>query len=473
MGRVTGQLKLARLRHYRAGAMSDKASGAPSEVSKALAPTQINPLVAIFLAKGIRILGTVDEPLFCASDVAAHIEDANATQAFRKDMAMSDIYVQSGILHNTKGEARRALFLTESGLYRYLLRSKKKLAEPFQLYTYDILTTERKRVVDETLLALKIERTRCATLKREAAITQINCRAERINQYDFMRATNIARDELRTVEAQLKELNTPGPELAEDAINSKGAGGKKKKSTSKKGEEYPTMSEEDIRRDEEAHQKDVAAREANTIVQLHKVEHEAVRDTAEESISEDILADLFLTRDIRVLGTVCEPLLCAADLARRIKDAHSDRIFREQTPEIYIRWEMVQDTQGQLRRTRFLTEAGAYRYLLQSPLEDAEPFQLFTYSLLKTERKRILDDAQLALKIAQTRAEDLQREKAAARKEHKIVRIELNNYIRCANIARDTLRGAKSKLRATQDKKARMSEAEQIRHYWSPFTPPK
>jgi prophage antirepressor-like protein len=60
---------------------------------------------------------------------------------------------------------------------------------------------------------------------------------------------------------------------------------------------------------------------------------------------------------------------------------------------------------------RYFTEAGMYKFLLQSRSLQAEAFQIFTYDLLKVERKRTVDSIQLSLKIAETRNRELQREK--------------------------------------------------------------
>jgi prophage antirepressor-like protein len=73
---------------------------------------------------------------------------------------------------------------------------------------------------------------------------------------------------------------------------------------------------------------------------------------------------------------------------------------------VYIRWETVRDACGRPQSTRLLTEAGAYRYLLQSKRPLAEPFQLYVFDLLKAERKRTVDNERLARKIEQTRHEE-------------------------------------------------------------------
>src|SRR5579872_6240651 len=127
------------------------------------------------------------------------------------------------------------------------------------------------------------------------------------------------------------------------------------------------------------------------------------------SDSENPMAALFQEKGIRILGTAEDPLFCAPDTAKYIGDAHSDRVFRESTPEEYIRWELARDARGRLQKTRFLTESGLYRYLLRSGRPRAEEFQSYVYNLLKTERKRIIDSVQLELRIAQTKYEECEK----------------------------------------------------------------
>ncbi len=431
-------------------------------------PTPITPLVALFQAKGIRILGTVDEPIFCATDVAKHIEDTNSERVFED---MPEYYACWETLPNTLGIARKTRFLTEIGLYRYLLQSRKKLAEPFQKFTYDLLTAERKRTVDEVKLALKIEQSQCVELKREAATTFILARAEKVGHYDFTRAANIARDELKETEAQIEALSAEKEAII--AIKSKAAG-MRVKNLRQKVAEYETCTGAAALIEEKEYKKDKASREDETSEKIRKANHEAKRELAEiEAEFENPLIALFQARNIRILGSVCEPLFCAADVAKYIEDDNSVRIFQKQTPEDYIRWETVRDSRGRMQKTRFLTESGLYRYLLQSTCEEAESFQLFTYSLLKETRRRTVDNIQLAAKIEQTKATKLQAIKDAARKERQNVQIEQNRYVSAANIARDKLKIARGQLKALQDNKALKSEREQIRHYWSPFTPPE
>ena len=155
-----------------------------------------------------------------------------------------------------------------------------------------------------------------------------------------------------------------------------------------------------------------AFKEIEEIVFTPRVLHaEEVVEVEAKAVPEPVspLVALFQARGIRILGTADSPLFCASDVAKHIGDMHSRRIFLRDTPEVYIRWEVLLDALGHRQRVRCLTESGLYRYLFKSPCPLAEPFQNYVYALLTAERKRTVDSIQLALKISQTKLEDTQR----------------------------------------------------------------
>ncbi len=171
------------------------------------------PLVKLFQERNIRILGTVEEPMFCAADVAKHIGDADYRNTIKK---YEPIFSQSMEACDVRGQRRQMLFLSEMGLYRLLLQSKRKEALEFQMFTYDLLKTERKRTVDALQLALKIERTRNEELRRAKSYLQLE-------QQDLLGAANAARTKVkaltkenaafrkqRCAEADAKELRLCG-----------------------------------------------------------------------------------------------------------------------------------------------------------------------------------------------------------------------------------------------------------------------
>jgi len=163
-----------------------------------------NPLVAIFLGKEIRVVGTVKDPLFCAADVGKYIGDINPSHTLKKypmaATAETGAYVHLLASKDTKGREQKMLYLTENGLYRYLLRSDKEKAIEFQAYVYRIVRVERDKVVDARELAEKIARTLCEEQLRE---TTADLRMTRHDMNRAMVAANDAREKVRKLEAQI------------------------------------------------------------------------------------------------------------------------------------------------------------------------------------------------------------------------------------------------------------------------------
>lgn len=102
---------------------------------------------------------------------------------------------------------------------------------------------------------------------------------------------------------------------------------------------------------------------------------------------------------IRNAGTAFEPLLAAVDVADKIKDQNYRRKLKDWNDK-YLTRRMYTDKLGRSVEMKFLTERGLYKYLLQSDLPDAEPFQEWVFDRLCEIRRQIIDDAQLEAKIA-------------------------------------------------------------------------
>jgi len=141
-----------------------------------MADSKESPLVAIFREKGIRMLGTANEPLFCATDVARYIQDSHGAQTFQ---GMSDEYIKWEEARDSMGRLRKTRFLVEFGLYEYLLASKRTLARPFKIYTYRMLKEERKRLIDAAELEAHIAQTKCEEYKQAALAAQQEAEAAR------------------------------------------------------------------------------------------------------------------------------------------------------------------------------------------------------------------------------------------------------------------------------------------------------
>lgn len=83
----------------------------------------------------INIIGTSDEPLFQASHIA------NILEMKRINDSISNFDDDEKVLKftNTPGGIQQAIFLTEFGLYKLLLKSRKPIAKPFQKWVYNII----------------------------------------------------------------------------------------------------------------------------------------------------------------------------------------------------------------------------------------------------------------------------------------------------------------------------------------------
>ena len=83
----------------------------------------------------IVIKGTVNDPLFRASDVGVVLEISNIRTSIM-DFDESEKVVHS---MNTLGGSQEVTFLTEKGLYKVLFRSRKPIAQKFQNWVCDVI----------------------------------------------------------------------------------------------------------------------------------------------------------------------------------------------------------------------------------------------------------------------------------------------------------------------------------------------
>lgn len=163
-----------------------------------------NPLIDIFLGKDIRVIGTVNDPLFNAADVADHIGDTNYRQSLKSytEAATPETgaYIHKTVAVDRSGREQKVVYLTENGLYRYLLRSNKDKAIEFQVYVYRILKSERGRVVDAMKLAMKILKNSNETLLREERARHGLARSDADRA---MRIANGLRSEVKALKDQV------------------------------------------------------------------------------------------------------------------------------------------------------------------------------------------------------------------------------------------------------------------------------
>ena len=132
-------------------------------------------LCALFLKSDIRVRGTVFEPLFCAADVGNHVRDEH----YRRSVSEYDSkHCCRGSELDALGRPRRVLYLTERGLYRYLLQSRRPEALGFQDMVFGLLVAARLRVVDGALLAAKIACDEVRRVRDEAKAEDARRQAE-------------------------------------------------------------------------------------------------------------------------------------------------------------------------------------------------------------------------------------------------------------------------------------------------------
>ena len=105
-----------------------------------------------FNKETIRIIGTFDKPLFVAKDICKILELSNVTETLRSlpekwkqiaDLSISEVSFSGG---NGIRKMQKMNCITESGLYKLIMRSNKPIAQKFQeVVCEDILPTLRKK----------------------------------------------------------------------------------------------------------------------------------------------------------------------------------------------------------------------------------------------------------------------------------------------------------------------------------------
>ena len=88
----------------------------------------------------VAILWKEDEPLFRADEIGKILEMGN----IRSSIANFDADEMGVHTMDTLGGNQQVTFLTESGLYRLLFQSRKKIARPFQKWVCDVIKKIRK-----------------------------------------------------------------------------------------------------------------------------------------------------------------------------------------------------------------------------------------------------------------------------------------------------------------------------------------
>lgn len=114
-------------------------------------------LIKQFNGLNITIYGTYEEPLFKAKDIGDFLEIRNIREVIKKfnKKQRCDVSLTDAI-----GREQVTTFLTEQGLYKVLMRSRKPIAEKFQDWVCEVIEEIRlkgKYDLEEKLQQAKIE----------------------------------------------------------------------------------------------------------------------------------------------------------------------------------------------------------------------------------------------------------------------------------------------------------------------------
>ncbi len=175
-------------------------------------------------------------------------------------------------------------------------------------------------------------------------------------------------------------------------------------------------------------------------------------------VSEEItpLVKAFQEKNIRMRGTVDDPLICVTDAAEYIGDLNYRRKVEKYTLGKFMQNLPTTDIRGQKRQMQYFTEAGFYKYMMQSRGEKAEEFQLFVYELLKEERRKTVDSTQLALKIARTEIDELRKTKASLERKQ-------TSMYKVANDAKEHITSLKEENKTLRRQRHAAADAEEMR----------
>jgi len=99
-----------------------------------------NLLVKQFNGLNIQVYGTYDEPLFKAKDIGDLLGMSNIREVIKNFNNKQKVVS----LTDTLGGQQNTTFLTEQGLYKVLMRSRKKIAEQFQDWVCEVVEEIRK-----------------------------------------------------------------------------------------------------------------------------------------------------------------------------------------------------------------------------------------------------------------------------------------------------------------------------------------
>jgi anti-repressor protein len=110
--------------------------------------------------KDLRVVGTVENPLFIGKDIAKMLGYTNSMKAIRDHIEIEDKIIWENIQNIWQNESfplklqPQTYLINESGLYSLILRSKLESAKKFKKWvTSEVLPSEMKKLrnkIDET-----------------------------------------------------------------------------------------------------------------------------------------------------------------------------------------------------------------------------------------------------------------------------------------------------------------------------------
>lgn len=150
---------------------------APRAVAKP-APKVVNPLTEPFLDEEIRVVRTLEEPLFRMIDVTKIVREPNADLMHRAYEAEANKTKNpenacAVMLIEDQPGTPRGLYLTENGLNRYLLRSPLNGAMELQVRLFNIIKRVRLHDTSKRLLAAQIEIARAKAVRELLEISRL------------------------------------------------------------------------------------------------------------------------------------------------------------------------------------------------------------------------------------------------------------------------------------------------------------
>lgn len=125
---------------------------------------------------------------------------------------MKDAHICKRHILDGRGRLKEVHFLTEKGLYRYLLQSRRPLAATFQDYVIDQLCEFRRKIVDDTIVENSLLRTRLELSRHDTLVAQdVNDRS--LKAYNDMMIENcrLRRENKTLADAQRASRPPPGP----------------------------------------------------------------------------------------------------------------------------------------------------------------------------------------------------------------------------------------------------------------------